>query len=81
MVAVGGQARAKGAFGGCLTLKLAVNTELMWGTCILAMKNGQKIRTKRPETDMKLIFLMSRTQKLKGLYAASLGLETFNDNP
>ena len=54
--AVGGQDRTKGAFGGCLTLKLAVNAELMWGNCILAMKNGQKIRPKRLETDIKLKF-------------------------
>ncbi len=40
----------------CLTLKLAVNAELLWGNCILAMKNGQKIRPKRPETDIKLKF-------------------------
>ena len=53
---VGGQDRTKGAFGGCLTLKLAVNAELLWGNCILAMKNRQKIRPKRPETDMKLKF-------------------------
>ena len=39
-----------------MTLKLAVNAELMWGNCILAMKNGQKIRPKRPETHMKLKF-------------------------
>ena len=52
--AVGGQDRTKGAFGGCLILKLAVNAELLWGNCILAMKNRQKIRTKRPETDIKL---------------------------
>ena len=32
------------AFGGCLTLKLAINAELLWGNCIPAMKNGQKIR-------------------------------------
>ena len=54
--AVGGQDRTTGAFGGCLTLKLAVNTELLWGNCILAMKNGQKIRPKRPGTDIKLNF-------------------------
>ena len=42
--------------GSCLTLKLAVNAELTWGNCILAMKNGQKIRPKRPETDIKLKF-------------------------
>ena len=29
----------------------------------------------------KIEFLMSRTQKLKGLSAASLRLKTFNDNP
>ena len=31
---------------------------MLWGggNCILAMKNGQKIRPKRPETDMKLKF-------------------------
>ena len=53
--AVGGQDRAKGAFGGCLTLKLAVNAELLWGNCI-AMKNRQKIRLRRPETYIKLKF-------------------------
>ena len=39
-----------------MTLKLAVNAELLWGNCILAMKNRQKIRPKRPETDIKLKF-------------------------
>ena len=29
----------------------------------------------------KIEILMSRTQKLKGLAAASLGLKTLNDNP
>ena len=51
-----GQDRTTGSFGGCLTLKLAVNAELMWGNCILAMKNEQKIRPKRPEIDIKLKF-------------------------
>ena len=46
----------EGSFGGRLTRKLAVNAELLWGNCILAMKNGQKIRPKRPESDMKLKF-------------------------
>lgn len=37
-----------GAFVDCLTLKLAVNAELLWGNCILAMekltkKTGQTI--------------------------------------
>ena len=36
--------------------KLAVNAELLWGNCILAMKNRQKIWPKRPETDIKLKF-------------------------
>ena len=43
-------------FGGHLTLKLAVNAELLLVNCILAMKDGQKIRPKRPETDIKLKF-------------------------
>ena len=54
--AAGGQDRTEVEFGGCLTLKYAVNAELLWGNCILAMKNGQKIRPKRPETDIKLKF-------------------------
>ena len=41
-ISFGGKNRTKGAFGGCLTLKLAVNAELLWGNCILAMKNRQK---------------------------------------
>lgn len=41
-------------FGGRLTRKLAANAELLWGNCILAMKNRQKIWLKLPETDMKL---------------------------
>ena len=52
----GGQDRTKGAFGGCLTLRLAVNAVLLWGNFILAMKNKQKIRPKRPETDIELKF-------------------------
>ena len=53
--ATGGQDRTKGAFGGCLIRKIAVNAELLWGNCI-AMKNRQKIRLRRPETDIKLKF-------------------------
>ena len=30
------------AFGGCLTLRLAVNAVLLWGNCILVTKNRQK---------------------------------------
>ena len=54
--AVGGRDRTEVEFGDCLTLKLAVNAELLWENCILAMKNGQKIRPKRPDTDIKLKF-------------------------
>ena len=54
--AVGGQDRAKSAFSGCLTRKLAVNAELLWGNCILVMKNRQKIQSKRLEIDIKLKF-------------------------
>ena len=37
-------------------MKLAVNAKLLWGNCIHAMKNRQRIRPKRPETDIKLKF-------------------------
>lgn len=44
-ISFGGKNRTRGAFGGRLTLKLAVNAELLlWGNCILAMKNRQEIR-------------------------------------
>lgn len=52
--AAGGQDRTKGAFGGCQTLTLAVNVNLLRGNCILVMKNGQKIWPKLPETDIEL---------------------------
>ena len=32
----------EGSFGDRLTRKLAVNAELLWGNCILVMKNRQK---------------------------------------
>lgn len=38
----GGQDRTKGAFGGRLTWKLAAKAKLLWGNCLLAMKNRQK---------------------------------------
>ena len=78
--AVGGQDRTNGAFGGCLTLKLAVNAELLWGNCILAMKNGQKNPDETTGNRYKIEILMSRTQKLKGLVAASIRVESLNDN-
>ena len=76
-----GQDRTTGTFGGCLTLKLAVNSELLWGNFILAMKNGQKNPAERTGSGYIIEILMSRTQKLKGLVAASLRLKTLNDNP
>lgn len=35
---------------------IAVNADLLWWNCILAMKNRQEIWPKRPETDIKLKF-------------------------
>ena len=81
MVQFGGQDRTKGAFGGCLTLKLAVNAEFLWGNCILAMKDGQKNPAETTGNRYRTEILMSRTQKLKGLVTASLILKTLNDNP
>ena len=45
------------------------------------MKNRQKNPAERTGSRYKIEILMSRTQKLKGLVAASLRLKTFNDNP
>ena len=53
----GGQDRTKGAFGGRLMRKLAANAKLLWGNCLLAMKNRQKIRFGgRLEADIELKF-------------------------
>ena len=51
------------------------------GNCILAMKNGQKYPAVTTGNRYEIEILMSRTQKLKGLSAASLRLKTLNDNP
>ena len=59
----------------------SANVDLLRGNCILVMKNGQKIRLKRTGNRYKIVILMSRMRKLKGLVAASLGLKTFDDNP
>ena len=45
---------------------------LLWGNCILAMKNRQKNPDERTGSRYIIEMLMSRTQKLKGLVAASL---------
>ena len=74
-----GQDRTTGTFGGCLTRKHAVNAEFVG-----ELYPRHEKRTKNPaETTgnrYKIEILMSRTQKLKGLVAASLGVETFDDN-
>ena len=50
-------------------------------TYLSAMKNRQIIRQKTTGIRYEIEILMSRTQKLKGLAAASLRLKTLNDNP
>ena len=75
--AIGGQDRARGAFGGCLTRKLA---ELLWGNCILAIKKQTKNPVETTGNRYRIEILMSRMQKLKGL-AVSLRVKTLNDNP
>ena len=45
------------------------------------MKNGQKNPAETTGNRYKIEILMSCTQKLKGLVAASLRLKTLNDNP
>ena len=57
-----------------------VKADLWRGNCILVMKNRQKNPAERTGSRFKIEILMSRTQKLKGLAAASLGLKTFDDN-
>lgn len=63
------------------TLKLAVNAEFL---CVGLYPRHEK-QTKNPaETTgngYKIEILMSQTQKLKELVAASLILKTLNDNP
>ena len=76
----GGQDRTKGEFVGCVTRKLAADAELLWRNFILAMKNGQKNPDERTGSRYIIEILMSRTQKLKGLVAALLGVKTFKDN-
>lgn len=50
--------------GSCLTLKLAVNAELTWGNCILAMKNrSKKNPVKRLEIDLKLLKIIIRFEE------------------
>ena len=79
--AVGGQDRTNGAFGGCLTLKLAVNTELLWGELYPRHEKRTKNLDETTGNRYKIEILMSQTQKFKGLSAASLVLKTSNDNP
>ena len=62
-------------------MKLAVNAKLLWGNCILAMKNRQKKPAETTGNRYKNEILMSRTQKLKGLVAAFAQIENINDSP
>ena len=66
--------------GQCYGVK-RVKADLLRGSCILAMKNRQKNPDERTGSRYIIEILMSRTQKLKGLAAASLGLKTLKDNP
>lgn len=50
-------------------------------TYLSAMKNRQKNPDETTGNRYRTEILMSRTQKLKGLAAASLILKTLNDNP
>ena len=79
--AVGGQDRIKGAFGGCLTLKLAVNAELLWGKLYPRHEKRTKNPAETTGNRYKIEIMMSRTQKLKGLAAALLRSKTLNGNP
>ena len=74
-----GQDRTTGTFGGCLTRKHAVNAEFE-GELYPCYEKQTKNPAERTGSRYKIEILMSRTQKLKGLVAASLGVETFDDN-
>ena len=52
-----------GAFVDCLTLKLAVNAELLWGNCILAMEKLTKNPVKRLVIDLKLLKIIIRFEE------------------
>ena len=51
------------------------------GNYILVMKKNTKNPVETAGNRYKIEILMSRTQKLKELTAASLRLKTLNDNP
>lgn len=50
-------------------------------TYLSAMKNRQKNPAERTGNRYKIEFLMSWTQKMKGLSAALFRVKTLNDNP
>ena len=70
-------------FGGRLTRKLAVNAELLcvWGELYPRHKKQTKNPVETIGNRYKIEILMSRSQKLKGLVAASLRVKTLNGNP
>lgn len=76
---VGGQDRTTGTFGGCLTRKHAVNAEFV-GELYPCYDKQTKKTIWLTGNRYKIEILMSRTQKLKGLAAASLKLKTFDEN-
>ena len=53
----------------------------MWGELYPRYEKRTKNPAETTGNRYKIEILMSRTQKLKGLSAASLRLKTFNDNP
>lgn len=50
------QDRTKGAFGGCLTLILAVNAKLLWGELYPRHENQTKNPAETTGTDIKIKF-------------------------
>lgn len=51
------------AFGDCLTLKLAVDAELLWRNCIPAIKKRTKNPAERLEIDLKLLKIIIRFEE------------------
>ena len=76
-----GQDRTKGEFGGRLTRKLAVNAGSLVGELYPRHEKQTRSPAETTGNRNKIEILMSRTQKLKGLAAASLRLKRLNDNP
>lgn len=76
-----GVSEGVGCVRGSATVSKGSRLDLLRGSCILVMKNRQKNPDERTGGRYIIEILMSRTQKLKGLVAASLRLKTLNYNP